>query len=522
MAATPDSDREDDAVTEAALVAFLCDPATHGGDVPRHIMTATSHLFLLTRRAFKLKRRIAHKYIDYSTLSQRARCARAELAVNRSAGALYRRVVPVTREQGALALDGAGVIVDWLVEMDRFADGVQFDELLAAGTLTPALLDRCVDVIAALHAGAVPERDSARALGMARNLDNVIADFGAAVAPGEHAAFVDWQARAMAQWQRVAARAGARQADGFVRHCHGDLHLANICLYQGAPTPFDAIEFNDALATIDVLYDFAFLLMDLVHQGAPALAARAFARYLEASGVDQGLALMPLYLSVRAAIRGMIASFRGDPADAYLATARRFLTPGLGRPLLLAIGGLSGSGKSTLASALAPCLDAPLMPAPLGVVHLRSDGIRKRLCGVEPEARLAADGYSGAMSARVYATLYERARVALQQGATVIADATFLRAQDRAAIEAVATACDADFHGVWLAAPAAVLKARVEARTGDASDATPVVVDRQLEELAAGPVTWPTLTSGPDFAAVVTNVLRALVPDRSGSNRSET
>ena len=195
-----------------------------------------------------------------------------------------------------------------------------------------------------------------------------------------------------------------RRAEGKVRRCHGDLHLRNVCLFEGKPTLFDCLEFSDELACVDILYDLAFLLMDLEHRGLADFANLVLNRYLDLTGEDDGLAAMPLFLSLRAAIRAHVTATVIDragrsevrpemAADArgYLDLAAQFLRPRSCR--LVAIGGLSGSGKSTLAAALAPSLGARV---------LRSDVIRKHLFGVAPETRLPASAYTSEVSRRVY------------------------------------------------------------------------------------------------------------------------
>jgi uncharacterized protein len=290
-----------------------------------------------------------------------------------------------------------------------------------------------------------------------------------------------------------------------VRHGHGDLHLHNICLLDGAPTLFDAIEFDDRLACADVLYDFAFLLMDLVHRDLPALANLALGRYVREPATAAGLAALGLFCSLRAAIRAKVgvpalASAR-DPATAraeiaaYFALARRFLVPVPAR--LVAVGGLSGSGKTTLAAALAPDLGGPL-----GALHLRTDVIRKRQAGVDDEARLPPESYTRAASERVYGEMLRLAEAALGAGWPVVLDAVFLDRAERRAVADLATKYAVPFQGLWLDAPADALRQRVEARRGDASDATAAVVERQVAH--ATPVDdWPSLPAGGDPQATL-------------------
>ena len=261
--------------------------------------------------------------------------------------------------------------------------------------------------------------------------------------------------RAANALRHAAAVLNERAAAGFVRRCHGDLHLNNIVLWRGRPVLFDAIEFDEELATIDTLYDLAFLLMDLDKRGQRGVANVVLNRYLWRSGAEldlHGLAALPLFLGLRAAIRAMVTAERAqqEGADAsvrdrqrardYLQAANAYLAPC--PPRLIAVGGLSGTGKSTLARELAP----ELGPAP-GAVHLRSDLERKRLHGVEATVRLAPETYTQAASDRVYAVLYEKARDVLAAGHAVIVDAVFAEPEERARIEGVAAELGVPFPG---------------------------------------------------------------------------
>ncbi|MDB5371988.1 MAG: hypothetical protein JWP04_630, partial [Belnapia sp.] len=294
-----------------------------------------------------------------------------------------------------------------------------------------------------------------------------------------------------------------------VRRCHGDLHLANFCLWQGRITPFDALEFDEALATVDTGYDLAFLLMDLEHRlGRPA-ANRVLNRYVARSG-DAGLVgALPLWLSLRAIIRAhatAIGSIGGDDGSrgndglSYLARAEAVLRPAPAR--LVAIGGLQGTGKSRLARALAPDLGA----AP-GALVLRSDEIRKRQAGLAPEQRLLPEAYSTAASAAVFAELTATAVATLAAGHAAVADAVFLRPEERAAIAAAGI----PFTGFWLTAPLEVLRGRIAARSadprGDASDADAAVLAAAAAR-DAGPIDWQVLDAAADPVPAACEALR--------------
>ena len=312
-----------------------------------------------------------------------------------------------------------------------------------------------------------------------------------------------------------------RRDAGFVRQCHGDLHLRNIVLLDGRPTLFDGVEFNDEISCTDVLYDLTFLLMDLWRRTLPRHANAVLNRYLADTGEWDALCLLPLFLSCRAAVRAKTSAtaasqVRDEPRRAelhatareYLAMAERLLHPP--RASLVAVGGLSGTGKSTLALRLAPAIGG----AP-GAVVLRSDETRKRLAGVPMLERLGPDGYSADMSRRVYATLAERASHVLRGGHSVVVDAVFARPADRDSIEQVATAVGVPFVGVWLDAPDSVLISRTEQRRGDASDADAAVVRRQRAE-DAGTIRWCHIDASATTESVLataTDCIRERWPD---------
>jgi predicted kinase len=309
-----------------------------------------------------------------------------------------------------------------------------------------------------------------------------------------------WRDAMLASLQSRAAWIDARAAAGFVRRCHGDLHLANLCLWQGRPVLFDALEFDEALATIDVAYDLAFLLMDLEHSLDRAAANRALNRYVARTG-DAGLVGgLAVFLSMRAMIRAHVEarSGHGDRFAGYLTAAARYLEPH--PPLVIAIGGLPGSGKSTLARALAPLLGA----AP-GALVLRSDEIRKRQHGVEPEQRLPETAYTEAKSTVVFNELAHLAGIAAKAGHAVIADATFMDPAHRSLLEAGAQQANVAFLGIWLSAPQPLLEKRIGARAGDASDAT-VEVLRAAARAGPGAGAWHAVDAS-DLASAGNEVL---------------
>jgi predicted kinase len=303
----------------------------------------------------------------------------------------------------------------------------------------------------------------------------------------------------------------ARREAGWVRRGHGDLHLRNICLFHDRVTPFDALEFDPALSTSDVIYDVAFLFMDLRARGLDGLANLAMNRYWDVSGQpEDALALLPLFMALRATVRLAVAVEAGDLVQAarYRKLGLEILQPAT--PRLLAIGGLSGTGKSTLAKAM-----APEIPGPCGGRLLRTDVIRKRLAGLAPRDRLAADAYDDAARATIYRVLAQRAQTALGAGSSVLADATFREDPLRAAIEGAARGYP--FLGLWLHAPPEVRVARVVRRRDDASDATTKVALEQVEPDKLGQA-WRTLDASRTIYALANDVRRLLAPQAPGDS----
>lgn len=446
------------------------------------VETHISLVYLGTDTVWKLKKAVRLSFLDFTALADRRRFAERELALNfPHAPGLYHDVVPVTRAaDGTLALGGEGTVVDWVLRMARVPAGDFLDRVADDGRMTPALLDALGDTVAAYHAALPPLPDAQP------DMDRVIAgNTRAALEAGLPDQRVKaWSAAALAATAELMPWLRERAAHGFLRRAHGDLHLGNLCLWQGHPVPFDALEFDEALATLDLGYDLAFLLMDLEFRCGRAAANRVLNRYVARTGDAALVKGMRLFLSSRALIRAHVAARTGQTARGleYLAAAEGFLPPS--PAMIVAVGGLPGTGKSTLARALAPDLGA----AP-GALVLRSDEIRKRRSGVAPEERLPQAAYAPSVGAEVFATLTRDAATAAAAGHVVIADGTFMAETHRTAIEAAARDAGVPFVGFWLTAPLAVLEARVGGRVGDASDAT-VDLLRRLAGQDRGGGSW--------------------------------
>lgn len=478
--------------SQVDVVAFLeAGDAFEARDAPHRIDTHCASVFLSGDRAWKLKRAVKFGYLDFSTPERRRKALEAELRLNRrTAPHLYRAVHPIMQTpDGQLTIGDAGIAVDWLLEMQRFPDDALLDQQAAQGRLDERLLLGLADSINAFHAKAAP---LVTGEGSNRFRSVVEGDIASMAAVSE---ILDPdQARLLGK--RLLDLTGeltplldARGLSGRIRHAHGDLHLANIALIDDVPTLFDCLEFNTELATIDILYDLAFLLMDLWHHNLRAEANIVFNRYLDLSPADEdAIALMPLFLAVRATIRAHVLaaqSMRAGCDRAIAANARTYLDLALAlirpvQPRLIAIGGLSGTGKSSLARALG----GDIGRAP-GARTFRNDVLRKRLAGLPPEATLPRSSYSEQAAALVYDSSATMAVVAVSLGQSVIADGVFARRDQRLKIEAVASKAGAGFDGLWLEAPSEKRVARVGSRGADASDADNAVAQAQ-DDLAIG------------------------------------
>jgi len=470
------------------------------------ITTHASHVFLYGARVLKLKRALRYAYLDFSTPEKRIADCERELAINRQfTPHLYlglRRVIRAA--DGALQLDGMGETVDGVVEMRRFKDEDLFSRVVQEGRATPALVTRLAEVIAASHETAeVASKGGAQAFGRVLALNEAALRASAPVAPERIEALCT---RLRETLVRHAALLDARCARGCVRRCHGDLTLRNICLFEGEPALFDALEFDEDLATVDVLYDLAFPLMDLWRMGARDLANLLFNRTLDIRDEADGLPLLPLFMATRAVVRAHVtaalareAPERLAEAQGYVDLAESLLEPR--QPLLVALGGFSGSGKSMLSAHLASALG----PAPGARIHA-TDRIRKALHGVAATDKLPPEAYAPEVSARVYAMAREACAATIRAGHGCIAEAVFDRAQDRAAIEAVAQAAGVPFAGFWLEAPVEVLAQRIAGRRGDPSDADEAVMRAQVARGNEG-VGWTRLDAGQGVEALVGEVV---------------
>jgi uncharacterized protein len=479
------------------VFAFLTDHATHP-HVDR-IDTHGASVFLEGDRALKIKRAIRFPYLDYSTLEKRKAACQEEINVNRRfAPQIYRRVVPITRnDDGSLSIGGDGTPVEFAIEMTRFDERQTIDHLAESGELDRDLVEAIADAIAASHAIAPPAPVEPWIASIPAFIEGNDRAFQAAACfpTNEIAGLNDTSVRSFSQVGEVLKQRGRQ---GYVRRCHGDLHLGNIVLIGRKPVLFDAIEFDPTIASIDVLYDLAFPIMDFIRYDRHVAANALLNGYLKTTSSDNldALAAMPLFMSLRAAIRANVllacldrnADCKADvvqSAQTYFELARRLIYPAA--PTLVAVGGLSGTGKSVLAHALAP----GILPQP-GAIVLRTDVLRKQRFGINETDRLPEEAYQPEMTQKIYDLLVQHALRILSQGHSVVVDAVFAQESERAAIRDAARRLNIRFVGLFLQTDLTTRLNRVGRREGDASDATPEIAELQ-EKYDIGTVDWAVI-----------------------------
>jgi len=467
------------------LIAALRDPASypHPVDGVEVFETHISWVLLAGAYAYKVKKPVRLAFLDFSTLAARRYYCEEELRLNRrTAPELYLDVVPIAQTARGAAVSAPGEPIEYAVRMRRFAPGALADEMAGRGTLGAAQIDSIARVLARFHAAApragpagdygAPAQIAAPAMGNFEQIAALGPD------PATAARLARLRAWTEGECRRLHPAFAARRAGGHVRECHGDLHLGNIAFIGGRAVPFDCIEFDPALRWIDVMSEVAFVVMDLLAHRLAGAAWRLLNALLEASGDYDGVAVLRFYLVYRALVRAKVARLRGsqDGFRLYLGLAESLA--GSAPPLLVLMHGRAGSGKTTVSQA---ALER------LGAVRLRSDVERKRLSGLEPQARTGAavDAgiYAAAANRRTYDHLAGLAAGILAAGYAAIVDAAFLQREQRDGFRRMAERLGAACVIAACTAPEATLRRRVSeraARARDASDAGAAVLDHQL------------------------------------------
>ncbi|MEO5784148.1 MAG: AAA family ATPase [Casimicrobiaceae bacterium] len=493
-AATQSAGQESASRQQVALIAGLRGAMDAGGTPARVLETHISYVLLTGTHAYKIKKAVRLGFLDFTTLAKRRHYCEEELRLNRRlAPGFYLDVVAITGTAGHPQIGGAGPVLEYAVKMLEFPQEALLGDVLAHGALTADHIDRLAAIVAAFHARAAvaaPDMPFGDPEGIQRlalaNFSEIRPLLEGREEQDAIEALESWTRREYASRHQIFA--GRRQA-GFVRECHGDLHLGNIALVDGELVIFDCIEFNEQMRWIDVMSEIAFTVMDLTHGGRPAFAHRFLSAYLECTGDYSSVGVLRYYLVYRAMVRAKVACLRAAarPAEAGNATARREVRDyvrlagtcaAYSRPALVITHGFAGCGKSTLSQALLERI---------GAVRIRTDVERKRLHGLR-----AHDSSGSGIGGRLYAAEATRAtydhvatlaRAVIDAGRNAIVDATFLQRWQRDAFRTFAAQLRVPFAIVDIPVPEAALRERLaqRARRGtDVSEADIAVLDYQL------------------------------------------
>ncbi|MBI5843429.1 MAG: AAA family ATPase [Deltaproteobacteria bacterium] len=465
----------------AALVKAMSQPGfyPHGPERVSVLQTHISWVFLAGDLVYKVKKPVNFGFLDFSSLEKRRFFCEEEITLNRRlAPDTYLKAVAVHRgRDGTYSLEGPGAVAEWAVVMKRLPDEGMADRMLSEGRLTESVLDLLAGRLAAFHeeaatGGDVDRAGSLSAIGKNHkdNMDVLERYVGSVLTRLQHRFLSVWAERFISG---NAALFEERIKKKRIRDCHGDLHLENICVENGVPVVFDCIEFSPALRHGDVAGEIAFLCMDLDYSGAGDLADHFAASYARCA-TDPGLfGVLAFYKFYRACVRAKVLCLRSD--DQSLSSAERkeawsraccyldfafTYASRFSRPTLIIISGLMGTGKSALARELA---------ATTGSRLIRSDVVRKEILGINP-ARHVKDPYGkGAYdpetTSRTYEVMLREARLCLENGQSVVLDASFKTAAQRKMAQDLASGAGAEFFAVACQCPETEVKRRLVNRS---------------------------------------------------------
>lgn len=519
------------------LIEALLDPAhyPHPARDIRHVETHISHVLLTGEFVYKLKKPLNLGFLDFSTLDKRRFYCEEELRLNRRlAPNLYLEVVSFNGEASAPCINGRCAVLDYAVKMRQFDPDSTLDRLDDRAQLATQHVDAIVSTLATFHA-RLPSAPPDSPWGRAETLwQPVSQNFGlVASLANDNQQALKWLETvclwSTAEHRRLAPDFEMRRTHGYVRECHGDLHLGNIAWEAGELLIFDCIEFNPALRWIDVMSEVAFCYMDLLYRDHPDLASRFLNRYLEYTGDYAGMKLLGYYAVYRAMVRAKVAFIHADqpalsPQEAecekqqgleLLQLADRLTRPN--KASLVITHGLSGSGKTTFSQNLIMQFE---------MIGLRSDIERKRLAGLNALARSDSSVmrgiYSREFTRRTYGYLAELAEMLLNAGWRVLVDATFIARWQRKLFQQIATRCGATFHILEFPVSEEQLRQRIQLRSAvgkDASEANVTVLELQLktqEPLTPNEMPWVVEATTVESVAAQ---LKTAVNHPTGSNR---
>jgi aminoglycoside phosphotransferase family enzyme/predicted kinase len=480
--------------TSFALIKSLSEASAYEHEIAAVSIVEThiSWVLLTGKYAYKIKKPVNFGFLDFSTLEKRRFFCHEELRLNRRlAPDLYLDVVPITGRPDQPRMGGAGEAFEYAVKMIQFPAGYTLSERAECGQLGLDEIDQITDIIAGFHE-TVDRADDASLYGSSECIAHWFVENFDHIRP----LLVDENHKQQLQtiqiwgndeWNSKAGLMQLRKQQGYVRECHGDLHLSNMTLINGKVTLFDCIEFNPKLRWIDVVSEVAFLVIDLLHFGYDRHAYSLLNHYLQRTGDYQGMALLRYYLVYRALVCAKVALLRhaqqqNDPAVisdhaslkymAFANLAERFTK--VGQVALIITHGYSGSGKSTIADQLAE---------KTGALQIRSDIERKRLFGYRVQEHTGSGIDSGLYTQeagqKTYLRLAECAKAVIEAGFSAIIDAAFLKTEQRDLFRQLAVECNVQFFIVDFQASDEELSRRIRQRQNDASEATIGVLHHQ-------------------------------------------
>ncbi|MFT5730513.1 MAG: aminoglycoside phosphotransferase family enzyme/predicted kinase [Desulforhopalus sp.] len=481
-------------VQSSSLIQGLMKPESFNPPVQHPILLEThiSWVIVAEPYAYKIKKSLNLGFLDFSTLKKRLHFCKEELRLNqRLAPHIYLSVIPITGTVQEPQWEGAGNPIEYAIKMIAFPQETQLDRLLSTGLLTPQIIDALAGHIAHFHTytdRAAKDTDYGETEVIRqpveenfRQIRNHVESFPTLQSLDK---LEEWTKSTLDSLQHSFS---ARKATGFIRECHGDLHLRNIAWVDDKPLLFDCIEFSPLLRWIDVISDVAFLVMDLEDRKQPELAKRLLNKYLEFTGDYSALHILRYYLTYRALVRAKIDVIRAsqdgissnekleaeEDFNEYLKLALHYIEPT--KPQIIITRGLSASGKSTVSQALLEHI---------GAIRIRSDVERKRLHGLQPPQteNLEIDRgiYSQEATERTYTKLTELAAQIIDAGYPVIVDGVFTHSQQRQVFRGLAAKRNVPFTVLECTATIETLRKRITERKDGVSDANLAVLESQF------------------------------------------
>nr|WP_290222128.1 AAA family ATPase [Trichocoleus desertorum] len=482
------------------------------------IQTHVSYVLLTGDYAYKAKKPVNFGFLDFDTLEKRCHFCEEEIRLNqRGAAELYLEILPLTQDGDRYQLGGSGDPVEYVIKMRQFPQETLFTNLFDRGELTAARLVELAQELASFHAKATSS-DYIRSFGevdqirvaIDENYDQTLKYVGGPQTQQQLDETRNYTDRLFAEHK---ALFDSRIRNGWIRECHGDVHLRNICLWQDKVLLFDCIEFNEPFRFVDAMFDVAYIVMDLDARDRPDLSNVFLNAYVEQTGDWEGLQVLPFYLSRQSYVRAKVTSFLlDDPtvpevekqaaketAERYYRLAWQYTQPQQGQLILMS--GLSGAGKSTTARQVA---------GEISGIHIRSDAVRKHLGGIPLHQRGGADLYTLEMTQKTYDRLLKLGTTLASAGFPVLLDAKYDRQVLRAEAIAQAQAHQLPLKILYCTAPEEVLRDRLQQRTNDIADATAdLLAQQQMESFTADEQAFVTnLDTTQDLASQLKQVLK--------------